>query len=126
MLPLLVIPVAVETWLSRPLPFIVPLFSRLPLLVSCSVLLATMEPWLRTPKPMLLPTMLMLLAVMPPRLLTSMLYCGLIVISISVACLPAEVIAPELLSMVKRPALTRALLACTLPLILIASASRTA
>ena len=126
MLPSLVMPVTVETWLSKPLPVIDPLFSKLPLLVSISVPLEIIEPLLRTPKPMLLPTMLMLLASMPPRLLTSMLYCGLTVIWIRVAFLPAEVTEPELLSMVKLPALTRALLACTLPLILIASASRTA
>lgn len=68
------------------------------------------EPLLRTPKPMLLPTMLMLLASMPPRLLTSMLYCGLTVIWIRVAPPSGRSPSPELLSMVELPALTRALL----------------
>ncbi len=84
MLPSLVMPVTVET-AQQTLPVIDPLFSKLPLLVSISVPLEIIEPLLRTPKPMLLPTMLMLLASMPPRLLTSMLYCGLTVIWIRVA-----------------------------------------
>ena len=126
MLPSLVMPVTVETWLSKPLPVIDPLFSKLPLLVSISVPLEIIEPLITYAKADVIADHADAVGLNAAKAADVDAVLRVNRHLDQGGLLPAEVTEPELLSMVKLPALTRALLACTLPLILIASASRTA